>query len=295
MNIKKTRYSGDFHWAFLFLLPSIAGFSIFIIYPTFASLFLSFTEWDLLTPWKWTGIKNYISIFNDTTTITVLKNTVYYTLVTVPILIILPMLLAVALNQKIIAIRFFRVVYFLPVISSMIAVSMVWQWMFNKDFGIINYFLGFFNIEGPNWLTNAKWALPAVMITSIWKGIGYNMLLFLAGLQSISSVYYEAAEIEGVTISQKFRFITFPLLSPTTFFVTVMSIINSFQVFDQVVVMTGGGPSRTSSVLIHYLYQNAFKYYNMGYACALGWLLALFILVLTALQFLIKKKNQVEE
>lgn len=290
----KSIMNHDSFWALIFLFPSLVGFVVFILFPLIASLGLSFAEWDLSGAIRWISLDNFTEIFNDPTVVKVFLNTVYFTLVTVPLLIIIPLILAIALNQKIKGIRFFRAAYFLPVISSMVAVSMAWQWMFNKDFGLINYFLSFLGIPGPNWLTSSTWAMPAVMITSIWKGIGFNMLLFLAGLQSIPATYYEAADVDGINWFKKFWHITVPLLSPTTLFVTVMTIINSFQVFDQIVVMTGGGPSRSSSVLVHYIYQNAFKFYRMGYACALGWLLSIFIFGLTFIQFRLNKKLDID-
>lgn len=284
------RRSHDGWWPLVFLAPALIGFAVFIAYPLVASLYTSFTSWDLLGPMEWAGLTNYVRMFQDPTAAKVFWNTVWFTLVTVPVLLVVPLLLAIALNQRIHGIRFFRAAFFLPVISSMVAMSMVWQWMFNADFGLINWFLGLFGVQGPNWLTNENWALTAVMITSVWKNIGFNMMLFLAGLQGISRSYYEAAELDGAGWFQRLVSITIPSLSSTTLFVTVMTIINSFQVFDQVMVMTGGGPNRSSSVLVHYLYQNGFQFYDMGYASALGWGLTVFVLLLTMLQFRINRR-----
>ena len=269
-------------------------FAVFILYPLVASFGLTFTDWDLNSPLNWVGLDNIARMLSDPTAAKVFRNTIYFTAVTVPILIALPLALAVAMNQRIRGMRFFRAAYFLPVISSMVAVSMVWQWMYNTDFGLVNYGLSFLGITGPSWLSTQEWAMPAVMLTSIWKNIGFNMMLFLAGLQGIPTLYYEAAELDGANWLSRFRYITFPLLAPTTLFVTVITIINSLQVFDQVVVMTGGGPSRSSSVLVHYIYQNGFKFYQMGYASALGWGLTIFILGLTLIQFRISKRFQVD-
>lgn len=200
-------------------------------------------------------------------------------------MIIIPVFLACALNQKIHGVRFFRAVYFVPTMISMVATGIIWQWMFNAEFGIINYFLSLIGVKGPAWLTSKPWALIAVIITNVWKTLGYNMMLFLAGLQNVPSMYYEAAALDGVNIWTRFRHITWPLLKPTTLFVTIMTISSSFQVFDTIVVMTSGGPARSSSVLVHYIYQCAFKFYKMGYACSLGWMLAAIIIVITAFQF----------
>lgn len=279
-------------WPAVFLAPATIGFVLFTVYPLFQSLWLSFNDWDLLSPMEWVGIDNYVRMFHDPTAKKVFINTVIFTLVTVPALIVIPFFLAMALNQKIKGIRFFRAAFFLPVISSMVAMSMVWQWMYNADFGLINYFLSLIGIDGPAWLTSSTWALPAVMITSIWKNLGFNMMLFLAGLQGVPEYYYEAASLDGASWFQRMRYITIPQLSATTLFVTVMTVINSFQVFDQVVVMTGGGPARSSSVLVQYIYETGFKFYDMGYASSLGWALTIFVFFLTLIQFRINRDNE---
>ena len=288
--MKKSAYK-DWLWAAVFLAPSIIGMAVFTVYPLFSSLYCSFTDWSLLDDMKFIGLENYIRAFTDPTALTVFKNTIIFTLGTVPVLLVVPLLLAIALNQKLHVTRFFRAAYFLPTISSMVAMSLVWQWMLNTDFGLVNYILGFFGIKPINWLTTKKWSMVGIMIVSIWKGLGYNMMLFLAGLQSVPRVYYEAADLDGCTGFRRLWNITVPLLSPTTLFVGVMTIINSFQAFDQVMVITGGGPARSTSVLVHYLYQNAFDYYDMGYACALGWLLTIFVFLLTRLQFVVSSND----
>lgn len=283
MNIKKLLYS-DAAWAALLLLPNFLGFLVFVLLPVIAAFLLSFTEWDIVSPIVWVGFGNYIELFKDEIFIKVFWNTIYFTIGTVPVGIVISLLLAVALDQKIWGIKFYRAAYFLPVISSMVAVAVVWQWIYNPEYGVLNFFLSLVGIKGPSWLSDAAWAMPAVMITSIWKGLGFNMLLFLAGLQGISNTYYEAADIDGASWFAKFRHITIPLLSPTTFFVVVMSIIGSFQVFDAVFLMTGGGPNRSTSVLVHYLYQNAFQYFRMGYASAIAYVLFFLVLFFTLIQ-----------
>lgn len=276
-------------WLVVFLAPALVGFVTFTLYPTIASLYLSFTSWDLLSPVKWLGLDNYVAMASDPTAIKVFVNTIYFTVVTVPALLVIPLFMAMALNQPIRGIRFFRAAYFLPVISSMVAMSMVWQWMFNADFGLVNWVLSLVGVHGPNWLTSQQWAMPAVMIVSIWKSLGYNMMLFLAGLQGIPESHHEAAKLDGASWGQRLWYITIPALRPTTLFVTVITIIGSFQVFDQVMVMTGGGPARSSSVLVHYIYETGFKFYDMGYASALGWALTILVLILTLLQFRISR------
>lgn len=239
---------------------------------------------------EWAGVENYRSLFSDQVFWKVLWNTIYYTLGTVPVGIGISLLLAVALNQKIKGMKLFRAVYFMPVISSTVAVAVVWQWLYNPEFGLINYLLYLIGIDGPNWLTSTKWAMPAVIIMSIWKNVGFNMLLFLAGLQGIPEMYYEAARIDGANWWHQFQKVTLPLLSPTTLFVIIMSIINSFQVFDQIYIMTEGGPARSTSVLVHYLYQNAFEYFRMGRASAIAYILFFLVLIITLIQLKYSKK-----
>lgn len=288
---KRIMYS-DYFWAAVFLLPNFIGFLIFILFPVLASFGLSFAQWDLLGDISWIGLSNYQELISDKIFIQVLWNTIYFTVGTVPFGIIISLFLAIALNQKIIGVKFYRGAYFLPVISSTVAVAVVWQWLYNPEFGLLNYILDLFGISGPNWLSSTTWAMPAVIITSIWKGLGFNMLLFLAGLQGIPQTYYEAAEIDGANWFAKFWHITIPSLSPTTFFVVIMSIIGSFQVFDVIYVMTEGGPARSTSVLVHYLYQNAFEYFRMGYASAIAYVLFFLVFTVTLIQ-LKRQKNWV--
>jgi len=279
----RLKYSDSF-WALLFLSPNLILFLMFTLVPVLASFGFSFTEWDLLRDPTWIGLGNFKEMFSDRIFRQVMGNTLYYSLVSVPLGVAFSLLLAILVNQKLRGVKFYRAIYFLPVISSTVAVAIVWQWIYNPEFGLLNYFLEFVGIKGPNWLGSTKWAMPAVIIASTWKGLGYNMLLFLAGLQGIPEMYYESAEIDGATRMRKFFHITLPLLSPTMFFVVVMSIIGSFQVFDLVFVMTEGGPGRATSVLVHYLYQSAFEYFQMGYASAIAWVLFFIVFGLTLIQ-----------
>ncbi|MCZ8516431.1 sugar ABC transporter permease [Paenibacillus filicis] len=280
----------DGAWALLLLLPNILGFLAFTLIPVVASFLLSFTSWDMLSPIRWVGLDNYANLMKDETFIKVFWNTIYYAGVSVPVGIVISLLLAVALDQNISFKKFYRAAYFLPVVSSMVAVAVVWQFIYNPEYGLLNYGLSLLRIKGPDWLTSTVWAMPAVIITSVWKNLGFNMLIFLAGLQGISDSYYEAAELDGASGYQKFIYVTVPLLSPTTFFVTVMSFIGSFQVFDTVFLMTQGGPARSTSVIVHYLYENAFKYFNMGYASAMAYILFFMVLVITLIQLWRQKK-----
>lgn len=285
----KRLFQKDGIWALLLLLPNLIGFLAFTLIPVFASFFLSFTSWDMLTPVKWVGLSNYAELLKDETFIKVFWNTIYFAGVSVPLGIVISLLLAVALDRISLK-KFYRAAYFLPVVSSMVAIAVVWQFIYNPEYGIMNYVLSWFGIQGPDWLTSTVWAMPAVILTSVWKNLGFNMLIFLAGLQGISDDYYEAANLDGASTYQKFFYITVPLLSPTTFFVTVMSFIASFQVFDTIFLMTQGGPARSTSVIVHYLYEHGFKYFNMGYASAMAYVLFFMMFVITMIQFWRQRK-----
>ncbi len=285
----KRLFHKDGTWAFLLLLPNLLGFLAFTLIPVFASFFLSFTSWDMLTPVVWVGLQNYIDLWKDETFVKVFWNTIYFSAVSVPLGIVISLCLAAALDRISLK-KFYRAAYFLPVVSSMVAIAVVWQFIYNPEYGIMNYVLGLFGVDGPDWLTSTVWAMPAVILTSVWKNLGFNMLIFLAGLQGISDDYYEAADLDGAKWHQKFLLITVPLLSPTTFFVTVMSFIASFQVFDTIFLMTQGGPARSTSVIVHYLYEQGFKYFNMGYASAMAYILFFMMFVITMFQFWRQRK-----
>lgn len=274
----------------MFLLPSLLGMIIFLILPILSSLGLSFMKWDLLGEMKWVGLENYIKVFQDATFYQALRHTLIFIAGYLPSVLILALGVAMLLNGKIKGLTFFRGVYFLPVISSWVAVSIIWKWIFNPEFGLMNYFLSLVGIAGPTWLSDPKWAMFAVIITSVWKDIGFITVIYLSGLQDIPDMYYEAADIDGAGWFCKFTNVTIPLLSNTTFFVLIISLINSFQVFDQVWIMTEGGPGGATSVLVEQIYKNAFRYYKMGYASALSWVLFGIIFIITIFQNRLQKK-----
>lgn len=271
-------------WICLFLLPSLIGFLTFIIYPVFYSLGVGFTEWDLINPMKFIGLKNYQSLLKDANFWNSLKNTFIFIIGYLPSVMIIGLLVALLLNSKIRLKPVFRGIYFLPVVTSWVAVSLVWKWLFNPKFGLINYFLSLISVHGPNWLNDPKTAMLAIIITSVWKDIGFIMVLYLGGLQNISPSLYEAASIDGADNWHQFWKITLPMLKPTTFFVSMISLINSFQVFDQVNIMTEGGPGDSTTVLVQNIYNSAFKYSEMGYAAAMSWVLFAIILVVSLVQ-----------
>jgi multiple sugar transport system permease protein len=288
-SLREMTYRDSF-WVMIFLGPNLIGFLLFTLWPVLMTFWLSLCNYDILSPMKFIGFENYRKLFQDATFLKVFGNTWVYTLTTVPIGVILSLFLAIALDKSDKGIRFFRGAYFIPVISSMVSIGVVWQWLYNPEFGLINSLLAGVGIKGPTWLTSDKTAMLSLIIVAVWKNLGYNMLLFLAGLQSIEKNYYEAAEIDGAGWWQRFFNITVPLLTPTTFFVVVMAFIGSFQVFDLVMMMTQGGPGRATSVVVHYLYQNAFKFFKMGYASAMAYVLFAVILVVTGVQMLFQKK-----
>jgi multiple sugar transport system permease protein len=271
--------------AYVFLLPTLAGLALFTMGPVVAGFLISFTNWNILLPPQWVGLDNYQALATLDLPRKVFGNTLYYTLLNVPLNMAFALAVALLLNQRLRGVAFYRAVYFLPVVSSTVAASLIWGWLYSPNFGPINYFLGLVGIKGPPWLGSTTWAMPAVIIMSVWKGFGTNMLIFLAGLQGMPQEVQEAAMIDGANRWQRFWRVTWPLLSPTTFFVLVISCIVSFQVFEQVFVMTDGGPAYATTVLGLFIYLNAFRYNNMGYAAAAAYILFALTLAVTLAQF----------
>jgi multiple sugar transport system permease protein len=272
------------------LLPSLIGMGAFYLLPVAASLVLSFAEWDLLTPIKWIGLDNYAAILNDGTMWQALRNTILFILGYLPSVVVLGLALALLLNRRLKGRALFRAIYFVPVVTSWVAVSLIWKWLLNPQYGLINYGLSLIGIKGPGWLFDPSWALPGVILTSIWKDMGFVTVIYLAGLQEIPEHLFEAAALDGATPWQRFRTITWPMLAPTTFFVTTISLISSFQVFDQVWIMTQGGPAGATSTMVELIYKNAFSYSKMGYASAISWVLFLFIFTVTIAQNRLQKR-----
>jgi multiple sugar transport system permease protein len=271
--------------AYLLLLPTFVGLLLFSLGAIIVSMGISFTDWDILQPAHWVGLANYQRMLTTPLVWQIFGNTLYYTVVIVPIGTALALGLALALNRGLHGIVILRSIYFMPVISSTVAVSLVWGWLYNQQFGLINYLLSLVGITGPAWLADPATAMPSVIIMSIWKGLGYNMVIFLAGLQGIPQELYEAAKIDGAGVWSRFRYVTFPLVSPTTFFIIVLSTIAAFQVFDQTFVMTAGGPAYSTTTLALFIYQNAFMWFHMGYAAALSYVLFAVVAAVTLVQF----------
>jgi multiple sugar transport system permease protein len=285
LNNRQRKYFNEAALAYLFLLPTLIGLVLFSLGPVIVGFLVSFTNWNILLPPQWVGLQNYQTLIEQDLPHKVLWNTIYFTALNVPLNMAVALGVALLLNQQLRFAAFYRAVYFLPVVSSAVAASLIWTWLFSPNFGPINYFLESVGIPGPAWLGSTTWAMPAVIIMSVWKGFGTNMLIFLAGLQGIPQELEEAAMIDGANRWQRFWNVTWPLLTPTTFFVLVISCIVSFQVFEQVFVMTEGGPAYATTVLGLFIYLNAFRYNNMGYAASAAYVLFAIVLAITLAQF----------
>lgn len=277
----------------IFIFPALLGTAIFIIIPVICSFGLSFTHWDLLNKISFAGFDNYRQIFSEPLFYKILVNTVVFAVATSIFGVIIPLILASVLNSKIRGSEFFKTSYFLPFITPMVVIGIIWAWIFDPNIGFLNQVLHI-NI---NWLYDSNFAMPALIIVSVWKLIGYNMIIFLSSLSSISNSMFEAAKIDGANVYQTFVNVTVPLLSPTIFFVVIITAISSFQVFDLIYLMTEGGPFDSTNVLVYAIYKNAFEYFNVGKASAIAYVLFVIILVLTLVQWSLRKKivyNEIE-
>lgn len=267
--------------AYLFILPSMLFLLIFVVYPILSAFWLSFHRYALLDPPVWRGLGNYIDLADDPRFVKALANTFLFALMTVPVGTVISLLLAVLINQPLRAIMFFRTSFYMPVVTSFVAISFIWLWLYEPQFGLINQVLEGVGLRGPAWLRDASTALLSIAILSIWKNAGYNMIIFLAGLQGIPQYLYEASSIDGASALQRFRFITVPLLGPTTFFVFVVYFIGALQMFVQSWILTQGGPLDSTLTVVYLIYQNGFENLKMGYACAMSVILFLFIAAVT--------------
>lgn len=272
--------------AWLFILPALAGTIVFIIIPVICSFGLSFVKWDLINPIRFAGLENYREIFTEPLFFKIFMNTIVFALSTSILGIIIPLILACILNSKIRGSEFFKTAYFLPFITPMIVIGIIWEWIFDPNIGLLANVL---NIH-INWLYDTNFAMPALIIVSVWKLIGYNMIIFLSSLSGISNSMFEAAKIDGANAYQTFKNVTVPLLSPTIFFVVIITAISSFQVFDLIYLMTQGGPLDSTNVLVYAIYKNAFEYFNIGKASAIAYVLFVIILALTLCQWKLRKK-----
>ncbi len=287
-NIFRILKDNEIFAGYVFILPAIAGTLLFIVIPIFCSFTLSFTRWDLLNPIEYVGLSNYKAVLTEPVFIKILINTFVYAVSTTVFGVLIPLILASAINSKIKGSEFFKTAFFLPFITPMIVIGIIWEWIFDPNIGILNHLLHLH----INWLYDTHFAMPALIIVSVWKLIGYNMILFLTGFATINNDVLDAAKTDGANAVQIFTKVTIPMIKPTIFFVTIVTAISSFQVFDLIYVMTEGGPLDSTNVLVYAVYKNAFMYFNIGKASALAYILFAIIFVLAIIQFFIKRSME---
>lgn len=288
----------DFFKAFPFLLPSFAGMLVFCLLPIMISIIISLSDWDGLEKLTinnllhkhFIGLDNYFQILGGSEFYKVLGNTCYYIILYIPLMLVLSIGIACLLNKGYKGTGFYRVLYYIPVLTSWVAGALIWKWVLNPEYGVINNLLSFIGIEGPGWLQDKDWAMPGIVLASVWKDMGFFGLILLSGLQTIDRSFYEAASVDGAGRRKQFFKITIPLLTPSLFFVLVMALINSFQLFPQVMIMTeNGGPNGSTEVMVERIYNYGFRYFKMGYAAAFSWILFVIIFILTLLQLKLQK------
>jgi multiple sugar transport system permease protein len=278
--------ASEARWAWLFLAPTLLGLAILSAGPILATLAISMTQWDLLTAPDWVGLDNFTNLIGDGRFLVALRNTLFYTGVSVPLGLGLGLGLALALNQQLRGIAWIRTAYFLPLVTSATAVGLVWAWIYAPSDGILNQLLHVVGVPPQKWITDPFWAMPAIILMSTWQGLGTGIIIFLAGLQGIPQEYYDAAAVDGAGRWSRFRSVTLPLLTPSIFFTGILSLISSFQIFDQVFVLARPGkPTEATVTLVYFIYENGFKNFKMGYAAAASWILFVVVAGLTWLYF----------
>ena len=278
-------------WAWLFLAPTLIGLTFLSAGPILAALGISLTKWDLLTAPKLVGLDNFAALLGDPRFLTALRNTTFYTCTSVPLGLLIALGLALALNQQIRGIAWIRTAYFLPLVTSATAVGLVWAWIYSPSGGLLNQLLGVFGIPAQKWVSDPFWAMPAIVVMSVWQGLGTNVIIFLAGLQAVPQEYYDAASVDGAGRGARFRNVTLPLLTPSIFFTGILALIGSFQVFDQVYVLARPGkPTDATVTLVYFIYENGFKNFKMGYASAASWILFVIVAVLTVVYFRLQRR-----
>lgn len=277
---------GEGRWALLFLAPTIVGLALLSAGPIVAALGISLTKWDLLTAPQFVGLDNFVALIGDHRFQIALRNTSFYTFVSVPVGMVLALGLALALNQPLRGIALIRTGYFLPVVTSATAVGLVWAWIYAPSGGILNQVLEVLGLPAQKWVSDPFWAMPSIIAMSVWQGLGTSVIVFLAGLQGIPQEYYDASAVDGAGRWSRFRHVTLPLLTPSIFFNGILALISAFQVFDQVYVLARPGkPTEATVTLIYFIYENGFKNFKMGYAAAASWVLFLIVAGLSVLYF----------
>jgi len=270
---------------YIMVSPIMVGILLFSVIPVIFSLYISFTNWDMLHPQQWVGLANYKGIFSGSTLPLVWKNTLTYCAIAIPGAILFGMLLALAMNAKIHGVALYRTAFFMPNITTTVAVCIVWMWLYNKDFGLLNNILRGVGLQPVKWISSRQWAMRSVSFMSIWQAMGYDMILLTAGLKAIDETYYEAAMIDGANGWKSFWHLTLPMLTPTLFFLVVTHCINYVQMFDAAYILTEGGPGHATTTVVMQIYNTAFQYFRMGEASSYAWVLFVFVFVVTAIQF----------
>jgi len=298
---KHTSYKSASTAAYIFIAPAVIAIFIFFFIPVISAFVMSFTDFDIYAfasfdTVRFIGFKNYLRLIEDPLFWQSLKNTCYYVILATPLSITVSLGAALLLNSKLVKFKgIFRLSYFIPYITTLVAVAIVWRFIYHPKFGILNYFLGLIGINTIDWLGDPNWAMPAIVLMSVWKSFGYSMIIFIAGLQNIPEDLYEAASIEGANEWQKFKSITIPMLAPTTLFISIITIVSFFQLFAEPYIMTQGGPLNKTLTIVGYMYQEGFRWWNMGYAAALSFVLFFIILIVTIVQFKIQKNPMTEK
>lgn len=281
--------------AFWFLLPSMATLCLFVFWPIIDSFLLSFRHWNLMEAGReFIGLDNYRELMKDERFWNSIRNTIYYTVGTVPLCIALALALALLCNIALKGLSVFKAIYFLPVITSFAVISIIWGFLMDPDIGLLSYYLGRIGFVMPDMLRSTTWAMPAVILVAIWKNVGFNLVILLAGLQGISVSLYEAAKLDGANAVQRFWNVTLPSLRHTLLFVVIISVISSFQVFDQVYVMTRGGPLNSTETIVYYIYHQGFELLDMGYASSMAWLLFMVVFLITIVQLRVFRFDQTD-
>jgi multiple sugar transport system permease protein len=270
--------------------PIFISIICFSVIPVLFSAFISFTSWNMMTPWDWVGLKNYTTVFTGKMLGIVWRNTFKYIAIAIPGSIVMGLLLALALNTRMRGVALYRTAFFLPNITTTVAVCVVWAWLYDKNYGFINNALNVFHVGPIDWLSSRKFSMVSIAIMSIWQAMGYDMIIFSAGLKSIDETYYEAARIDGASFLQQFFRITLPMLTPTLFYLFVMHFIGFFQMFDAAFVMTSGGPGNSTMTIVMQIYDTAFTYFRMGEASAYAWVLFAVVFVITIVQFSLQNR-----
>lgn len=292
------KFKNTINAAYFFLAPALSAIFIFFFIPVIAAFVISFTDFDIyalgdLSTVRFIGLNNYLKLFDDPLFFTALKNTFYFVIMAGPLSIVVSLGAALLLNSKLVKFKaIFRLSYFIPVVTTLVAVSIVWRFIYHPRFGIINYILSLIGIAPIDWLGDPSTAMPAIVLMSVWKNFGYNMIIFIAGLQNIPEDLYEAASIEGASGWQKFKSITLPMLAPTTIFISIITMIGYFQLFAEPYIMTQGGPLNSTLSIVQFMYQEGFRWWNMGYSASIAFVLFFIILIGTIIQLKVQKSAE---